>query len=269
TGDIGNFNASGFVVDAEKGIILSNRHVMNPGPSYHKATFFNNLEVYLQPRYYDPVHDFAFFSYDPAELKGFKPKEIQLAPEQAYSGMEFRILGNNCNEKMSVHSGELSQLDRNAPALSNGVSDHNIFYIQASSTTNGGSSGSPVVNIKGHAVAMNAAGRKDASASYFISLERAVYALKYIRNSEIPPRGTMQTIFKHIAFTQADKLGFSIEEAAKWGMDTKKSTGILTVANVLPEGPADDKLHAGDILISINDTLITKFCTMADIIDAS
>ncbi|KAJ2229303.1 hypothetical protein IWW45_006250 [Coemansia sp. RSA 485] len=266
---IGNSNASGFVVDAEKGIILSNRHVMKPGPSYHKATFFNNIEVYLQPTYYDPIHDFAFYRYDPAELKGFKPKAIQLAPEKAFSGMEFRVLGNNCNEKMSVHSGELSQLDRNPPSLKSGFSDQNIFYIQASSTTDGGSSGSPVVNIEGDAVAMNSAGRIQASASYFISLERAVYALKYIRNGQVPPRGTMQTVFKHVNFTQAEKLGLSIEEAAKQGMDTKNSTGVLTVSQILPEGPAEDKLHVGDILISINDTPITMFSAMAEIIDAS
>ncbi|KAJ1919785.1 hypothetical protein LPJ71_001496, partial [Coemansia sp. S17] len=55
----GSFNATGFVVDAEQGIILSNRHVMGPGPSFHKATFFNNQELFLQPTYYDPIHDFA------------------------------------------------------------------------------------------------------------------------------------------------------------------------------------------------------------------
>ncbi|KAJ2808539.1 serine protease, partial [Coemansia furcata] len=109
-------NATGFVVDAEQGIILSNRHVMATGPSFHKATFFNDMELFLQPTYYDPIHDFAFFRYDPADLKNsFVPKEIKLAPEKARSGMEFRIVGNNSNEKMSVHQGELSQLDRNAP----------------------------------------------------------------------------------------------------------------------------------------------------------
>ncbi|KAJ2813586.1 hypothetical protein GGI24_006517, partial [Coemansia furcata] len=62
-------NATGFVVDAEQGIILSNRHVMATGPSFHKATFFNDMELFLQPTYYDPIHDFAFFRYDPADLK--------------------------------------------------------------------------------------------------------------------------------------------------------------------------------------------------------
>ncbi|KAJ2558403.1 hypothetical protein EV175_000807, partial [Coemansia sp. RSA 1933] len=94
---------TGFVVDAEQGIIMSNRHIMGSGPAYHKASFFDNQEVFLQPTYYDPIHDFAFFRYDPSELQGFEPKAICMAPEKAHTGLEFRLVGNTGNEKMSVH----------------------------------------------------------------------------------------------------------------------------------------------------------------------
>ena len=54
--------ATGFVVDAERGIILTNRHVVTPGPVVAEAVFLNNEEVRLTPDYRDPVHDFGFFS---------------------------------------------------------------------------------------------------------------------------------------------------------------------------------------------------------------
>ena len=65
--------ATGFVVDAERGIILTNRHVVTPGPVIAEAVFRNNEEVRLTPIYRDPVHDFGFFRYDPADLKYIKP----------------------------------------------------------------------------------------------------------------------------------------------------------------------------------------------------
>ena len=37
--------ATGFVVDAERGIILTNRHVVTPGPVVAEAVFLNNEEV--------------------------------------------------------------------------------------------------------------------------------------------------------------------------------------------------------------------------------
>ncbi|HET7756704.1 MAG TPA: hypothetical protein VFK87_05565, partial [Steroidobacteraceae bacterium] len=47
--------ATGFVVDAERGLILTNRHVVTPGPVTAVATFLNREEVQLYPVYRDPV----------------------------------------------------------------------------------------------------------------------------------------------------------------------------------------------------------------------
>ena len=67
------------VVHAEGGLMLTNRHVVTPGPVVAEAVFLNNEEVELQPVYYDPVHDFGFFRYDPAELRYIEPTELALA----------------------------------------------------------------------------------------------------------------------------------------------------------------------------------------------
>ena len=60
--------ATGFVVDAKRGLILTNRHVVTPGPVVAEAVFLNNEEVRLTPIYRDPVHDFGFFRYNPDDL---------------------------------------------------------------------------------------------------------------------------------------------------------------------------------------------------------
>ena len=41
--------ATGFVVDAERGLILTNRHVVTAGPVTAQAVFLNREEVELQP----------------------------------------------------------------------------------------------------------------------------------------------------------------------------------------------------------------------------
>ncbi|KAJ1822848.1 hypothetical protein LPJ56_003048, partial [Coemansia sp. RSA 2599] len=262
-------NATGFVVDAEQGIVLSNRHVMGPGPSYHKGVFFNNTEVFLQPCYYDPIHDFSFFRYDPAELQGFTPKAIELCPEKAQSGLEFRLVGNDSNEKMSVHSGELSQMDRNAPDYGSGYNDCNTFYIQASTTSKGGSSGSPVVNVEGQAVALNAGGNNHSLSCFLLPLHRIVYAFEYIKRREIPPRGTMQAVFKHITHVQAERFGLDVATAVQEGGRTEDATGFLMVDKIIPDGPASGKLQVGDIVISINGAPIAEFPEMSEIVDAA
>ena len=78
--------ATGFVVDAERGLILTNRHVVTPGPVTSEATFLNREEVQLYPVYRDPVHDFGFYRYDPRKLRFIKPKALPLYPEGAQIG---------------------------------------------------------------------------------------------------------------------------------------------------------------------------------------
>ena len=51
TNSASNSQATGFVIDAEEGLILTNRHVVGPGPGRAEAVFLNNEEVALEPIY--------------------------------------------------------------------------------------------------------------------------------------------------------------------------------------------------------------------------
>jgi S1-C subfamily serine protease len=77
--------ATGFVVDMKRGLILTNRHVVTPGPVVADAIFLNKEEVDLVPVYRDPVHDFGFFRFDPKKVKFLQLHEIPLRPEAAKS----------------------------------------------------------------------------------------------------------------------------------------------------------------------------------------
>ena len=57
---LGGYTATGFIVDASRGIILTNRHVVSPAPIVAQAVLTNYEEVDLKPVYRDPVHDFGF-----------------------------------------------------------------------------------------------------------------------------------------------------------------------------------------------------------------
>ncbi|MCA9570369.1 MAG: trypsin-like peptidase domain-containing protein, partial [Myxococcales bacterium] len=93
--------ASGFVVDAERGIVLTNRHVVGSGPQVARALFPNQEEIAIEPLYSDPVHDFGFYRYDPASVKLNRPVSLRLDPDGARIGEEIRLIGNDAGEQIS------------------------------------------------------------------------------------------------------------------------------------------------------------------------
>ncbi|KAI8873601.1 trypsin-like serine protease [Ramicandelaber brevisporus] len=270
TNKYGAFKATGFIVDAEQGLILTNRHVVGAGPFLGEAVFPNHETVDVIAVYRDPVHDFGFLKYDPKKLRYIRPATIPLYPAGAKIGTEVKIIGNDAGEDISILSGHISRTDRNAPSCgAMAYSDFNTFYFQAAASLSSGSSGSPVLDIYGRAVGLHAAGRTDAATNFFLPLHRVLRALEYIRHGKQVPRGTIQLQWTYEAYDVLRRTGLPARVESDVRAQFPKGKGMLQAVTVLPKGPAAGMVEHGDILISINRKIVTNFVVVDDILDSN
>ncbi len=126
-----------------------------------------------------------------------------------------------------------------------------------------------MIDVSGQVIALNAGAKRQAASSFFLPLDRVVRAIGKIQAGEPVTRGTLQSTFVHTTFDEVQRLGLQDSTQARVRKEATKATGLLTVRDVLPGGPASGKLAPGDVVTALNGSLITDFISLESVLDDS
>lgn len=234
---------TGFIVDAQRGIIATNRHITSTSPAHIRITFLDGSSTDGKLLYYDYYHDFAFIQFDVSSVT-FPLKaatlgsSLELKPQQTVL-----LIGNNEREEYSVKIGMVvnSKVDKG---------ERHSSTIHTSFDRTGGSSGSPIFTEDEHVVGMHFAGTE--TSSFELPIEYLKDSLRAITDGSVPRRGHVGVQLGYVNLDDAIKhIGITEEYRNEYKHNFPRATKVIQVQRIIPTLPAQDVLKPGDIIWSV------------------
>ncbi|MCU0831571.1 MAG: DegQ family serine endoprotease [Rhizobiaceae bacterium] len=236
-----NSLGSGFVVDAEEGIVITNNHVIADADEI--TVNFNDgrsLDAEIVGR--DPKTDIAVLKVDP---KKFPLKAVPFGDsDKARIGDWVMAIGNPFGLGGSVTVGIISAQNRN---INSGPYDR---FIQTDAAINRGNSGGPLFNMDGEVIGINTAIISPSGGSigigFSIPSELATGVIAQLREFGETRRGYLGVRIQPVTDDIAESL------------DMTETKGVL-ISGVIDGGPvADGTLKAGDIIIEFDGKTVNE-----------
>ncbi len=233
---------SGVIIDADKGYIVTNQHVINNADKIMVQLYDGN-EVTAKLIGSDKLSDIALLQIDTPQ----KLTAIKLANSDKLRVGDFAIaIGNPFGLGQTVTSGIVSALGRSGLNLENIEN-----FIQTDAAINSGNSGGALINLNGELIGINTA---------ILAPDNGNVGIGFAIPANMVNNLTAQIIkFGHV---QRGTLGvqgreLTAELAKTFGYDTNQGA---FVNQVMPNSAAQKAgLKAGDIITTVNGSPIRSF----------
>lgn len=232
---------SGFVIDAAKGLIVTNNHVIQDADEI-KVILQDNTSLDAEVLGRDPKIDVALLKVD---LKGIKLTEVSFGDSDTMRVGDWVVaIGNPFGLGGSVTAGIISARGRNIHA---GPYDD---FIQTDAAINKGNSGGPLFDLDGNVIGINTAIYSPSGGSVGIGFSVPSNIAK-----------TVLADLEKFGHTRRGWLGVRIqtvsdEIAENLGLDPARGALVTSVAE---GGPAEKAgVKKGDVVISFNDKNVSE-----------
>lgn len=155
----GGGQGSGYVVDAEKGVVVTNYHVIE-GALDAQISFENGDRIHVDGfLFLDSKRDIAMLKFDPLRSTQAKLRGLPLAKAHPLKGEEVAAFGAPVGLDFSMTQNIISAI-RSAKDMAKmiGLTDVKGTWLQHGVSISSGNSGGPLINKRGEVVGMNTLG---------------------------------------------------------------------------------------------------------------
>ncbi|MGD8926076.1 MAG: DegQ family serine endoprotease [Thioalkalispiraceae bacterium] len=240
---------SGVIVDADKGYILTNNHVIDKADEI-AVTLSDGRSLKAKLIGTDPETDVAVI-----QIKADKLTALKIANSDKLQVGDFAVaVGNPYGLGQTVTSGIVSALGRSGLGIE-GYED----FIQTDASINPGNSGGALVNLRGELIGINTAIFSQSGGNIGIGFAIPINMA----------HGVMMQLIQHGEIKRG-RLGAQVQDLTPdlaQAFNLKDSKGGAVVTQVLPDSSAEHAgLKTGDVVTDINGKAIKDATDVRNII---
>lgn len=235
---------SGVIIDAKKGYIITNGHVIADGIDSITVTLSDGQKLQAKLIGKDSSYDLAVIQIDPKDLINKTLTEVTFAnSSKLLVGQTVAAIGSPFGLEQTVTTGIVSALDRTVGELI-----PNAIFIQTDASINPGNSGGALVNKQGQLIGINTAIISPTNSSNGIGFAIPSNLVKAVSKQLIQ----YGKIYHGILGVTTQNLNPALREV----FNLKSQVGVL-VTKVVPGSPADKAgIKREDIIQQVDDNLI-------------
>ncbi len=226
---------SGVIIDAEKGLVITNHHVIENADEIH-ISLIDERQFQATLIGSDPAVDLALLKVNADNLT-----ELPLADSEQMEVGDFVIaIGNPFGLGQTVTTGIVSALGRTGLGIE-GLEN----FIQTDASINPGNSGGALVNLRGELIGINTAiiapGGGNVGIGFAIPSSMARSITQHLERDGEVKRGLLGIVMQDLSPDLAE------------AFDLKPGQGGVLITQVLAGSAADlAGIKAGDIVLAVN-----------------
>ncbi len=257
-----NYHGTGVIVDAERGLVVTDRNTVPVSLGDVRITFAGAMEVPGKVVFVNPVHNLAIVSYDPKAIGTTPVKAARFAATPLRAGNPVNVVGLDSDGEVKSRGTSISSVDPLQLPLSRTMQfrDTNVEVAQLLNPP--GDFDGVLSNNAGEVLGLWSSfifegGREPAQANRGVPIDLVSEMLEHVRNGTV--LHTLDVELTLQPMSSARRLGLSSAWAQKLEQANPERNQVLSIARITGGSPAARLLQQGDLLLAVDGKPMTRF----------